>query len=122
MDFIAWSYYIAPIIGLTTITIGIAAILKPQQMSVNFGIQSSGSANPYVMSVGIRDIFMGLTVLILYFHQSWAQLGLVQLCIGLVAMSDFLVVLKNGDKKASMTHLTGAIAVIGYGAWLLLLL
>ena len=120
MDFIiSSSYYIAPIIGFTTILIGIGAILKPQKMSNNFGITASGTAAPYVASVGVRDIFMGLSVLILYFNQHWFELSLIQFSIGMVAISDFLVVRKNGDQKASLTHLAGAIAVIGYGLWLL---
>lgn len=119
MDLIALSYYIAPVIGLTTILIGTGAFLKPEPMSKNFGIQATGTAAPYVQSVGIRDIFMGFTVLILYFYQLWFAMALIQFCIGLVALSDFIVVKKNGDPKASLVHLAGAIAVIGYGIWLI---
>lgn len=104
---------------MTTILIGTGAILKPEPMSKNFGIEATGSAAPYVQSVGVRDIFMGLTVLILYFNQLWFPLALIQFCIGLVALSDFIVVKKSGDQKASLIHLAGAGAVIGYGIWLL---
>jgi hypothetical protein len=119
MDLVSLSYYIAPVIGMTTIIIGTGAILKPEPMSKNFGITASGTAAPFVQSVGIRDIFMGLTVLILYFNQLWFPMALIQFCIGLVALSDFAVVKNNGDQKASMIHLAGAMAVIGYGVWLL---
>ncbi len=120
MDFIALSYFVAPFIGLTTIFIGLGAILKPEPMSKNFGIKASGTATAYVRSVGIRDIFMGLTVLILYFNQLWLQMALIQFCIGLVALSDFMVVRSCGDQKASLTHFAGAVAVVGYGVWILI--
>lgn len=121
MNLILLSTYVAPIIGLTTILIGIGAMLKPQQMSGNFGIASTGSANPYIVSVGIRDIFMGLTVLILFFTNSWYELALVMFAIGLVAVSDFVVVRNHGDKKKSLVHLAGAFAVIVYGTCLMIL-
>lgn len=112
-------YYLAPIIGFLTIFIGIFAALKPEPMSKNFGISVTGPALPYVVSTGIRDVFMGLTILILFYKQDWVVLGFIHLCVGLVAISDFLVVQKHGDKKTSLVHLAGAIAVIGYGIWLI---
>ncbi len=108
-------HYIAPLIGFFTLAIGISAVIKPEAMSKNFGIQASGKALPYVISTGIRDVFMGLTVFILFFMQLWIALAAVSLCIGIVAICDFIVVQKHGDKKTSLIHLAGASAVIGYG-------
>ncbi len=108
-------HYIAPIIGFFTLVIGISAFAKPEAMSKNFGIQASGQALPYVMSTGIRDVFMGLVMFILFFMQLWQAMAAVSLCIGLVAICDFIIVQKYGDKKMSMVHLAGASAVIGYG-------
>ncbi len=117
------AFYIAPLIGFVTLIIGTAAVLKPAPMSKNFGIEVSGSALPYVVSTGIRDIFMGLTILILFSTQHHQQdrrtLGAIHLCVGVVAISDFLIVQKHGDKKTSWVHLLGAVAVIGYGVWLI---
>ncbi len=113
-------YYIAPIIGLTTLAIGVMAVLRPKPMSKKFGISVDGDALPYVIATGIRDVFMGLTIFILFYLQEWVALGAINLCVGIVAISDFLAVRKHGDKKTSMVHLFGAIAVIVYGAWLLL--
>jgi hypothetical protein len=99
--------------------IGVAATAKPEAMSKKFGITVSGVALPYVMSTGIRDVFIGLIVLILFYLQDWTALGAGHLCIGIVAISDFLVVRKYGDKKTSLIHLGGAVVVFAYGAWLL---
>lgn len=52
MDLISLSLYVAPIIGLTTILIGLGAMVKPESMSGNFGIPVSGKAKAWVISVG----------------------------------------------------------------------
>ena len=119
MNIITVLHYIAPLIGFFTLAIGISAVLRPGPMSKNFGIKVDGLALPYVVSTGIRDVFMGGAVLILFFLQLWQALGAISLCLGVVAISDFLVVQKHGDKKTSMVHLGGAISTIVYGAVLL---
>ena len=113
-------HYFPLIVGFFTLLIGIVATAKPEEMSKKFGIAVYGVALPYVMSTGIRDVFIGLIVLILFYLREWRALGAGHLCIGIVAISDFLVVRKYGDKKTSMTHLGGAVIVIAYGTWLLL--
>lgn len=63
-------HYIPFIVGLVTLLIGILAVIKPEQMSKKFGISVSGSALPYVVSTGIRDVFIGLAVLILFYKEA----------------------------------------------------
>lgn len=120
MNLNAIFYYIAPLIGVCTLVIGICATLRPLQMSKKFGIAASESTVPYVISTGIRDVFIGLTVLILFYLQLWSALGTINFCIGIVAISDFRAVYKYGDKKISYVHLAGAMSVIVYGVWLLM--
>lgn len=116
--FDALSYF--PIaIGLGALAIGILAVLRPGPMSKKFGIAASGATLPYVISTGVRDIFIGLTVLILFYLREQRALGWTILSIAIVAVSDFWVVQKYGDKKTSLVHLSGAVIVIAYGAWLL---
>jgi hypothetical protein len=111
--------FVGFIIGVTVFIIGIAAIFRPQQMSVKFGIPLSGQGLPFVISTGIRDVLIGLVVLALFYNQLWNLLGLTSCFLGMVAISDFLVVRKYGDKKTSIIHAAGAIGVIAYGVWLL---
>ncbi len=120
MNFTNLAHYVAPFMGLVTLMIGVGAVIRPKQMAVKFGIAASESALPYVVSTGIRDVFIGLTVLILFYLSEWQALGAVILCIALVAISDFLVVRKHGDRRTSLVHLAGAVAVTAYGLWLLL--
>ncbi len=112
-------HYAPLVTGFFTLLIGIAAMAKPKEMSKKFGIAVNGVALSYVISTGIRDVFIGLIVLILFYLQAWSALGASHLCIGVVAIADFLVVRKYGDKKTSLIHLVGAVVVVLYGAWLL---
>lgn len=119
MNTLGLPYYLAALIGLGALVIGICATVRPLQMATKFGVSATESAKPYVMSTGIRDVFIGLTVLILFYRQEWVALGLIQFCISIVAISDFNVVRKYGDPKTSYVHLAGAVIVVLYGFWLL---
>ncbi len=112
-------HYVALIVGLVTLIIGISAVIRPKPMSTKFGIAANDATLPYVVSTGIRDVFIGLTVLILFYLSEWHTLGAINICVAVVAISDFLVVRKHGDKKTSYIHLVGAIAVVVCGGWLL---
>lgn len=119
MNLPSLTHYFPLVIGFFTLLIGILAVAQPEKMSKNFGIQARGITLPYVISTGIRDVFIGFIVLILFYLQSWNALGVVHLCIGVVAVSDFLVVSKYGDRRTSFVHLSAAIVVVVYGSWLL---
>ena len=112
-------HFIAFFIGIVVFSIGVAAVLQPEAMSKKFGIYVNGPALPYVVSAGIRDVFIGLIIFILVYRQDWTTLGAVNLCIAVVAFSDFLVVQKHGDKKSSLVHLFAAIAEIVFGILLI---
>lgn len=114
-----FTHFFPLVIGFFTLFIGIAATFSPERMSKNFGIVVKGEALPYVTSTGIRDVFIGLIVLLLFYFGLSKALGLCHLFIGIVAISDFLVVRKYGNKKMSFIHLGGALIVIAYGSWLL---
>jgi hypothetical protein len=114
------AHYFSLLVGLGALLIGIAAVLLPQKMSLKFGIAAQGPMLPYVVSTGIRDVFMGLVVLVLFFRGEWIPLGFVNLFLGLVAACDFWVVNKHGDKKVARVHALGFVIVVIYGAWLLL--
>lgn len=111
--------YFSLLIGFGACSIGLLAIAKPQFMSEGFGIKVSGAATSYVVALGIRDLFIGLTVLLLYSYQAWVLIGYTSLMIAMVAFSDFLVVFKNGKKSASFVHLLGLMVALAYGLVLL---
>ena len=107
--------YVALITGVLAILLGTVAIIFPTKMSEGFGIPISGSASAYVASLGVRDIFIGLIMLMLYFGEAWKMVSYTSFMISAVALVDFIVVYKNGIKKTSLTHLLGVIIFIIYG-------
>lgn len=113
-------YYFALMVGIGALIVGILAVLLPGTMSKKFGIAVSGAALPYVISTGVRDIFIGLTVLVLFYLQQWFSLGCINICIGVVAVTDFFLVRKHGTMKAALFHLLGAFVVANIGVWLIL--
>ena len=102
------------LIGFGVITIGFLAILKPKFMSKNFGIPIEGKALSYISSLGIRDIFIGLILFYMFYIKAWLAIAFINLCICLVALTDFIVVIKHGNKKNSFTHLAGLIVSLIY--------
>ena len=119
MNFVELSLYLSLLIGVVATAVGVAILIKPKQMAVVFGIEASESAMPYVVSCGSRDLFIGLTVLALYFNQAWLEMGYINLFISLVSVSDFLVVRKNGNKNKSALHLLSGVVAVVYGIWLI---
>lgn len=94
-------------------------MLRPQRMADKFGIAATGAALPYVVSTGVRDVFIAVTVLTLFYFQSWAALGYISFGIGIVAVSVFVVGLKHGNKTSAIAHAVGAMVVIAYGFYLI---
>ncbi len=113
--------WLAPIMGFVTILIGVFAIVSPQKASKTFGLEAQAPALPWVIATGARDIFIGLIVLILWWSEMYHLLGLATLSIAVVAITDFTVTRKSGNRRESYIHLVGAIAVIVYGTLLLLI-
>jgi hypothetical protein len=102
-------------IGFVACLIGVLAVLYPKFMSKGFGVPTEGTAVAYVVGLGIRDFFIGATVLVLYSTNSWIILGYISFLIAVVAVSDFIVVYRYGDKKTSLVHLAGALVAAAYG-------
>lgn len=112
-------FYLAPVMGIVAFLIGAAAVIKPDFMSKKFGIAASSEALPYVVSTGIRDVFIGLVIIALFFAEQIQTLSLSILFVSLVALSDFVMVRKHGDRKMSWIHLSGALIAGLYGTFLL---
>ncbi len=107
--------YVALITGVLAVLLGTVALILPTKMSEGFGIPVSGIASAYVSSLGVRDIFIGFVMLMLYFNEAWKMIAYTSFMISAVALIDFIVVYKNGSKKTSLTHLIGVIIFVIYG-------
>ena len=114
MDLQTGLHIIALLIGIVACLIGIGAMLKPAFMSDGFGIAVDGKATGYVVALGVRDLFIGAIFLHVYFTANWQTLPFYSSALGVVAVSDFIVVIKNGDKKKAAVHLAGAVVSFLY--------
>jgi len=104
--------YVALITGVLAVLLGAIAMILPTKMSDSFGIPINGIASSYVSSLGVRDIFIGFVMLMLYFNEAWKIVAYTSFMISAVAFVDFIIVFKNGSKKKSLTHLVGVIIFI----------
>ena len=114
--------YITLPIGVVATLIGSVAMLAPRFMSEKFGIAVEGQATSYVVALGVRDVFIRVLFLILFQSSLWTEAGWLSLALAGVAISDFAVVWKSGEKLTSATHLLGAVFLIPYGLAMLTLL
>jgi hypothetical protein len=103
--------YLVPLVGLGALGIGLAAMVMPAKMSGIFGVAVDGKAVAFVIGMGVRDLFIGGAITLLYFLELLIPAGWLLLMLGAVSFSDFVVVRKWGSKLISLTHLTGAVVV-----------
>jgi hypothetical protein len=119
MDLVNLMYWFAVLTGLVCLLIGVGATFAPNKMAKVFGIAATGTAAPYVVATGIRDVFLGIAVLFVVYVEQWIGVAILHLCLGLVGISDFTMVFKHGNKKISLTHIIGSVVMIIYGSWVL---
>lgn len=111
--------FILLLIGIGAILIGLAAVALPQRASQSFGIKVYSEALPYVQATGARDIFLGITLLILYWRNDFLTAGYVCVAIACVSIVDAYVTWRNGSKPHSLFHVAGTVGVVAYGIWLI---
>jgi hypothetical protein len=118
---IPFDLLLVSVIGIVPIGIGFLAAFRPQMMSKNFGVEVSGPSTAFVRCTGIRDIFLGIAILVPILWQDRDQLLVILLATGLVAVGDFMIVRAAGDKNKSWIHFISALAIFifaGYLGWI----
>jgi len=108
--------YFAYAVSGVACLVGLGAMLFPKKMSEGFGVPISGAGVHYVRALGVRDIFVGIVVLLLGASALWAQLGYVCLAIALIAASDFYTVFYHGERKTSLAHFAGFVLSLMFAA------
>ena len=112
--------HLSLIVGLVALGIGFLAMLFPNFMAEGFGLKKDPSSTSYIVSLGARDVFIGLVVLALYFYDEWILMTVITVGIAFVALVDFLVVFSKGDRSKSIPHVLGFFATTLYSIGLLL--
>ena len=107
-------------IGVAAIAIGAFAMLLPRRAAAVFGIAAAGSALAFVRSMGARDVFIGVLLLLVWRSGEARLLGGLYLTTALISGTDFLVVFANGSRRVALTHGVGCLAGVVLGLWFLL--
>lgn len=115
MDFVEWILMSgAPLMAAGACFIGVIACARPVWMSRQYGIAADWPNAGFVVALGVRDLFMGAAMFFAWWHQSWVTVAVFSTLLAGVAVVDFAIVLKLGEKKASLVHLMGALACTVY--------
>jgi len=106
----------APLIAVGAVVIGIAAIMLPAKASKAFGLETQDEkTKAYVRALGARDIFIGLVIFVLYWHNEQKLLGWTCLFTTIVAATDFYITNTKGSRLLSLAHLSGVVLFAIYG-------
>ena len=101
--------------------IGVLAMLRPEKMSAKYGIAARQPQASFVAGLGIRDVFVGFVLFGAWWREDTLAILVLSFLLSSVALVDFYIVSKHGDKKTSLVHLLGAVFCLGYGLLLFFL-
>jgi hypothetical protein len=98
------SFWLALVISVGIIYIGINGILHPDAAAAGFGMgQPQDSDLPFVRVKGVRDIVSGLLLLAFLLRKKPRETSIFVFIATLIPIGDFLLVLLTGDRQ--MEHL-----------------
>lgn len=100
------------LLGICVAAIGIFAMVNPKKAAAHYGVKTKDDGLTWVMAAGVRDLFIGLVFILLYFHKDSTLIAKTCLCVAIVAIADGILVLKGGVKKASYVHFAAAVFAI----------
>lgn len=110
------------ITGLLLVFIGARFLLLPYVAELAFGIQTpTGNDYSFHYIKGIRDLAVGLAILVMLLTRTQRGLGILLLTITIVPVTDFLIVLNAPGHLTERLypHLTAVILGIALGAYYL---
>lgn len=121
MDISPIALLLSLLLGIGVAAIGIFAIVNPKKAAAHYGVKTKDDGLTWVMAAGVRDVFIGLVFILLYFQNDSALTAKTCLCVAIVAIADGILVLKSGVKKASYVHFAAAIFAISLASVLILI-
>lgn len=111
--------YTTILTGLLLVFIGARFLLSPLEGEAGFGIHVPvNGIYSFHYIKGIRDLSVGLLLILLCLAKEWRSLGLTMLCIMMVPLTDFSIVFTTpGHRTGSIfPHLIAVVLalVLGY--------
>jgi hypothetical protein len=117
------SFAAAIVIGLSLVSVGVAAVVAPKFASNMFGVAAGdNSARVYVYATGMRDITIGCLLFALSAVRAGRRvLGLGMMILALIPIGDAIIVWLNAvdvNAAALALHISSAIVFFVLGFWL----
>lgn len=108
-------------LGVGFVGLGLLFILAPRAGAALFGIASpGGEAQAYLPAIGLRDIALGLYLVVLTLAASRRAVGLLLAVTVLIPAGDIiLVAVASGLVLQLLLHLVSGVVVGGAAWWLL---
>jgi hypothetical protein len=111
------------VLALAPISFGLRFLLDPHGAASGFGIDPwpTGNAAGYFIVKAVRDLFIGLVLLVLFALRERRSTGVVMALATIVPIVDMIAVLTHGGSAATALGIHGLTAVIvAIDAYLLL--
>jgi hypothetical protein len=114
--------YTTILTGLLLVFIGSRFLLTPLEAEAGFGIHVPvNGIYSFHYIKGIRDLSVGLLLVLLCLAKEWRSLGLTMLCIMMVPLTDFLIVFTSPGHRTSsiFPHLIAVVITLVLGFYYL---
>jgi hypothetical protein len=112
-------YWLCVMLSVFFFYVGFLLILNPEAGERFFGLSLDGADNDsFHFTTGIRQIYLGVIILVLLWLRQFRALGFLLLTIPMIPITDFLIVFTapDGSLWEAFPHLSGLL-VIGLGVY-----
>ena len=106
--------------GLFLVGVGVVLLVDPHAGESLFGFgDTGGGANGFLAATGVRQTYLGVLVLALWWARSWRALGLMLLTVATIPVADSLITLTAGEGGLAAAEHLLALVVMPLGAYVL---
>jgi hypothetical protein len=107
--------------SLFLVGVGVVLLADPAAGERLFGFgDTGGTANGFLLATGVRQAYLGLLLLILWWARDWRALGILLCTLVAIPVADFLITLAAAGAgfSTAVEHLLG-LAVLPLGVYVL---
>lgn len=107
--------------SLFLVGVGVVLLADPAAGERLFGFgDTGGTGNGFLLATGVRQAYLGVLVLILWWARRWRALGILLLTLVAIPVADFLITLAaaGAGLTTASEHLLG-LAVLPLGVYVL---
>jgi hypothetical protein len=107
--------------GLFLVGVGVVLLVDPAAGERLFGFGGTGgTSNGFLLATGVRQAYLGVLVLVLWWARQWRALGIVLCTLVAIPVADFLITLAavQAGLTSAVEHLLGLV-VLPLGVYVL---